>query len=73
MSDGLLTAEQLAERWQLPGENWLSKKRQLLRICTRIGLKPVKLGHRTKRYRPADVERCEETIANPKKGGLRSR
>ena len=71
MSDGLLTPEQLAARWQLPGENWLSKKRQLLRICARLGLKPVKLGYRTVRYRPADVERCEEANANPKRGGLR--
>lgn len=56
MSDGPLTYRDLCTRWGV-------SKRQALRICTRIGLKAVDLGHRTKRFRPADVDRAEAGAA----------
>lgn len=53
MSGEPLTYEDLAKRWKVC-------KRQVNRICARLRLKPVDLGHRTKRFRPADVDRAEE-------------
>lgn len=56
MSDEPITYSVLAARWKVC-------LRQAKRICTRIGLKPLDLGHRTKRFRPVDVERAEERRA----------
>lgn len=53
MSEEPITYERLAQRWGVC-------RRQAKRICKRIGLKPIDLGHRTKRFRPADVDRAEE-------------
>lgn len=53
MSEAPITYETLATRWGVC-------VRQAKRICKRIKLKPVDLGHRTKRFRPADVDRAEE-------------
>jgi hypothetical protein len=55
VSDGLLTYDDLVKRWGVC-------QRQAQRICTRLRLKPLDLGHRTKRFRPADVERAEERM-----------
>ena len=59
MSAEPLTYEDLAKRWGVVS-------RHVRRICTRIGLKPMDFGHRTKRFRPADVDRAEERAG---KGG----
>lgn len=56
MSDEPITYGVLAARWQVT-------ERHAKRICKRIGLKPLDLGHRTKRFRPADVDRAEERRA----------
>lgn len=64
MSEGPLTYEDLAARWGCCG-------RQVRRICRRIGLQPMRLGHRTVMFRPADVDRAEERATKPErvKGG----
>jgi hypothetical protein len=61
MSEGPLTYEDLRKRWNC-------SKRQVNRICARIGLKPLDLGHRTKRFRPADVDRAEAAAAGERHG-----
>ena len=53
MSEGPLTYADLATRWGCC-------ERQAKRICRRIALQPMRLGHRTVKFRPADVERAEE-------------
>lgn len=62
MSEEPITYEVLAARWKVC-------TRQVKRICKRIGLRPLDLGHRTKRFRPADVDRAEERLT----GGTRRR
>lgn len=61
MSEGPLTYTDLSLRWDC-------SERQAKRICRRLGLQPLRLGHRTVRFRPADVEKAEEnaTKAPPK-------
>ena len=54
MSEGPLTYTDLATRWGI-------SERQVKRICRSISLKPMRLGHRTVRFRPADVDRAEES------------
>lgn len=61
MSEAPITYGTLAERWGVC-------QRQAKRICRRIGLKPLDLGHRTKRFRPADVDRAEERRTGGGKG-----
>lgn len=56
MSDEPITYGVLAARWKV-------SERQVKRICKKIGLKAMDLGHRTKRFRPADVDRAEERRA----------
>lgn len=56
MSDGPLTYDDLATRWDVC-------PRQVRRICKRWKLSPMDLGHRTKRFRPADVARAEQRMA----------
>lgn len=56
MSEGPITYDQLAERWNVCS-------RQVRRICKRWKLHPLDLGHRTKRFRPADVDRAERRMA----------
>lgn len=64
MSEGPLTYTDLAVRWRCC-------ERQAKRICRRIGLQPMRLGHRTVQFRPADVDRAEERATKPErvKGG----
>ena len=57
MMNAPLTAEELAARWHIGGLHW---RRELVRKCTRLGLRPVDLGHQTKLYRPADILGVEE-------------
>jgi hypothetical protein len=40
--------------------------RHVRRICARWKLVPMDLGHRTKRFRPVDVERVEKKMAGIK-------
>lgn len=61
MMDGLLTYEDLRTRWGRQGQPLC--KRQVIRICARLRLKPLDMGHRTKRFRPADVLRAEARAA----------
>jgi hypothetical protein len=56
MSDALMTYEDLAARWEV-------SPRQVRRLCKRWRLQPMDLGHRTKRFRPADVHRAESKMA----------
>lgn len=56
MSEGPLTYDDLAARWNLC-------PRQVRRVCKRWRLQPMDLGHRTKRFRPADVDRAEARMA----------
>lgn len=69
-----MTAEQVAKRWQLntSSKHWT---RQFATIAARLGLKPMELGHQTKRYRPASVlaaeERAERLLPVRAKGGRR--
>ncbi|MFK5923246.1 MAG: hypothetical protein QM496_13800 [Verrucomicrobiota bacterium] len=58
----LLTYMDLGVRWGEAEDRPLSP-RQVRRVCIKIGLKPLDLGHRTKRFRPADVHRAEERAA----------
>jgi hypothetical protein len=57
MSDAPLTYDDLAARWRV-------HPRQVRRICKRLTLAAMDLGHRTKLFRPADVDRAEERAAN---------
>jgi hypothetical protein len=61
MSGEPLTYEDLAQRWKVG-------LRQVRRACKRLRLEPMDLGYRTKRFRPADVERAEEKSAKSKGG-----
>lgn len=61
MSQGLLTYEDLAGRWGV-------HVRQAKRIAKKLKLPALDMGYRTRRFRPADVDRAEERAA-----GLRSR
>lgn len=56
-----MTYQDLAARWHV-------SERHTRRICKRIRLKAADLGHRTKRFRPADVLRAEEKAAGDKGG-----
>lgn len=56
MSDQPLTYDELAARWRV-------SPRQARRLCKRLGVQVLDLGHRTKRIRPADVDRAEGTAA----------
>lgn len=62
--DAPLTAEALRQRWHL------ETHRTLLRVCERVGLKPMRMGPFAWQalYRPADVLKAEEKLA---KGGAR--
>lgn len=55
MSEGLLTYGDLAKRWDCC-------ERQAKRICRNVRLKAMDLGHRTKRFRPVDVDRAEQRL-----------
>jgi hypothetical protein len=61
MSAEPMTYEQLATRWHM-------HPRTVRRICNRWGLKPMDLGHRTKLFRPVDVERAEARMAGEGQG-----
>lgn len=56
MNNDLMTYEDLAARWGV-------SPRQVRRLCKRWRLIPMDLGHRTKRFRPADVHRAESKMA----------
>lgn len=62
MSYQLWTYQHLAKRWDV-------SVCQARRIVKARGLEPVDLGHRTKRFRPSDVERLEA----PTGGKMRQR
>lgn len=64
MSAAPLTYADLAGRWGCC-------QRQAKRICRRLNLVPMRLGHRTVMFRPADVDRAEERATKPDrvKGG----
>ena len=62
MSEGPLTYADLATRWGI-------SPRQVRRICRSISLKPMRLGHRTVRFRPADVDTAEESSTKIKAKG----
>jgi hypothetical protein len=66
MSDGPLTYDDLAKRWDVC-------PRQVRRICKRWKLSPLDMGHRTKRFRPADVDRAEKRMAGEDMGTLNGR
>jgi len=51
-----LTYQDLCGRWQC-------SSRQARRLVARHGIAPVRLGHRTVRFRLQDVERAEEKLA----------
>lgn len=53
MSDELLTYDDLAARWKIG-------PRQARNVAKSLGLIPIDMGYRTKRFRPADVARAEE-------------
>lgn len=61
MSADLLTYADLAKRYG-------RCERHVRRMCARIGLKPVDLGHKTKLFRPADVARAEDRQATSTTG-----
>lgn len=61
MSEAPITYTTLAGRWGVC-------ERQAKRICKRIGLRPIDLEPRTKRFRPADVDRAEERRTGGGKG-----
>ena len=63
MSDAPLTYQDLQARWGRPGKPM--SKRQVNRICKSLNLHPMDLGHRTKRFRPADVLRAEGRSVKP--------
>jgi hypothetical protein len=65
MSEGPLTYDDLAERWRCC-------PRQAKRICRRLALEPMRLGHRTVQFRPADVDRAEERATKFKQGGKKA-
>lgn len=56
MSADPITYETLAKRWNCC-------VRQAKRICRRWKLVPMDMGHRTKRFRPVDVDRAEARMA----------
>lgn len=64
MSAGPLTYDDLAARWGVCG-------RQVRRVCRKLKLQPMVLGHRTVRFRPADVDRAEENATKQKGAGRR--
>ena len=61
MMDDLLTYEDLRKRWGKGGK--LMSARQVRRVCARLRIKVLDMGHRTKRFRPADVLRAEGKLA----------
>jgi len=67
VSEGPLTYDDLASHWGVC-------QRQAKRIARRLGLKPMRLGHRTVRFRPADVVSADEraTKINHKDAGRRA-
>ena len=61
MSEGLLTYDDLAKRWQAPSENPVARLYWVKRRCMRLGIKRMDGFGRGKfaRFRPATVERAE--------------
>lgn len=56
MTGGLLTYEDLATHWGVC-------PRQVKRLCKRHKIPAIILGHRTVRFRPADIELADEKLA----------
>lgn len=56
-----LTYADLCGRWQC-------SSRQARRLVVRHGIAPVRLGHRTVRFRLQDVERAEMKLAEGEEG-----
>lgn len=54
--ENLWTYDDVARRWRV-------STRQVKRRIAGTSLRPMDLGHRTKRFRPADVLRFEEELA----------
>lgn len=59
MSDVPLTYDDVAARYRV-------SPRQARRILARLQVTAMDLGHRTKRVRPADLDRAEATAAGEK-------
>lgn len=49
--------------WAELEKRWGCKRRTAERIAANIGLKPLPLGHKVKRFRAEDVRRCEARLA----------
>ena len=60
--DRLWKYSDIAERWDV-------SERQVKRRIAGSSLKPMDLGYRTKRFRPADVLRFEAELAGVKERG----
>lgn len=56
---GLLTYEQLRSRWGVC-------RKQAGRVVRKLGIEPVRLGHRSVRFRLVDVLRAEAKAAGVK-------
>jgi len=59
--ENLWTYDDVAQRWRV-------SPRQVKRRIAGTSLRPMDLGHRTKRFRPADVLRFEEELASAAAG-----
>lgn len=60
-----MSYDDLAKRWQAPGETEKARNRWVRRRCAALGLKPMQgFGRgRAARFRPATVEAREATAA----------
>lgn len=56
MSEGLLTYQDVANRWSV-------SVRTVRRLVARKKLSAVRIGHSTVKFRPADVERAEQKLS----------
>jgi excisionase family DNA binding protein len=59
-----LTYKDLARRWSV-------SVRHARRIVARLRIPTVRLGHRTVRFRPADVDRAEVNLSGRGEGSMR--